>query len=330
MSVPPTALLSWAHKPNQPGTDAAWSNEVLQLAVNLRQFGVDADLDLFHLSEPGIEWTGWGPSRITKCDYTVVLVNQAWRQRFEGTNEPNEGAGAVAEADTLLGLFERNQDDFRRRLLVVVLPGADLHDVPPRLSGQQRFVLKDLTRNDLEPLLRLLHGSPEHVMQPVGPAPFLPPVRFGPIDGAAGTPGIHTYVPGVPDEGQEVVQQQLASNPAGAVVRSFLEELTTKQGVALHGVRRRDAAPGSLDDYTGYLRLTRAARTIGYLYASTGRLNPKVSGPTLETLSSLAPDARQVGSSNEAYRAVITVNDPRSREQAIALLRRAAGLGAAT
>lgn len=85
--VPPTALISWAHAPNTGVTTDAWRRRVLELAIALRAHGVDADLDLFHMHERGVDWTRWGPQRVITADFTIVVVNKAWRERFEGFND---------------------------------------------------------------------------------------------------------------------------------------------------------------------------------------------------------------------------------------------------
>lgn len=167
-------MVSWAHRPNEGVAREAWRDCVLDFVVALRTSGVDADLDLFHLHELGIDWSRYGPDRVQQCPRTIVVLNAAWRERLEGTNVPTEGAGAAAEADVLLGLFGDDQEDFRRRVLLVVLPGADSRDVPPRWSGLQRFVIPDFTREGLEDLLRVLTGQPAYLAPPVGTVPLLP------------------------------------------------------------------------------------------------------------------------------------------------------------
>ena len=177
-------MVSWAHRPNagtpdQPVTGEdwdAWRDTVLRFVTVLRwKGGVTADLDLFHLSE---DWTRWGPLQIQRCPWTLVVVNAAWRERFEGRNQRTEGAGAVAEADELLGMFDDDQDDFRRRVLLVVLPGASQDDVPPRMRGLERFTITKFTVEGLERLLRHLTGQPLYMPPPVGTVPVLPPATL--------------------------------------------------------------------------------------------------------------------------------------------------------
>ncbi|SEP77566.1 hypothetical protein [Microlunatus flavus] len=320
-SPAPTALISWAHDPDFGVESDQWLGEVLQLTVNLRHFGVDADVDLFHYSEPGVVWTQWGPSRIRECDFTLAIVNRAWRERFEGTNSPTRGAGAAAEANTLLGLFEKDQHDFRRRLLVVVLPGADRGDIPAQLMGQQRFVLKDLTFDAMTPLLRLLHGGEEFRMPDLGSVPDLPARRIAAMDDALGTPSRHETVAGVPDDGQLVVQEQLARNSTAGAVRQLLSEFASWPMTQVRGTRHRGDGPRSGDDFTGYLRLLVDGKTVGYLYANTGRLNPKVAESAIVDTLRDKSRARRVRSSSASHQVAIDVVDEESARQALAILR---------
>jgi hypothetical protein len=333
----PTALLTWAHKANEGVEDEAWRDEVLQLVVNLRHFGVDCDLDLFHLTEPGIDWSHWGPRRIQECDFTIAAVNRAWRERFEGTNSPTQGAGAAAEANVLHGLFAANQHDARRRLVIVVLPGASTADVPLQLSGYQRFVVKDFTLDGLIPLLRLLTDQPEHRapevgvvpdlsgLPPLADIPPLPASTWSAIDEAAGTPRRHDTVPGVPDAGQDVVRQQIAGNPNGAAVRDLLARFMSLTGSKVHGRQPRGSSGVDHANFTDYLRLTMKGSTAGYLYPGTGLINPKVPAPLLDKALSAAPAAHRVKSSNASQQVSISVVDADTVAQALELLSVTAG-----
>lgn len=175
---PGRVMLSWAHRPDPGVTAADWRRQVLDLVVALRGFGLVTDVDLFHQQDLDVDWSRWGPRQVQECDVVLVAVNAAWRERFEGTNEPTEGAGAVAEADALLGLFSRDQQEFRRRVKLVLLPGASEQDVPARLTGVPRFTVRELTLSGLEELLRTLTGQPAHVPPPLGALPALPPATL--------------------------------------------------------------------------------------------------------------------------------------------------------
>ncbi len=188
--VAPTALISWAHNSDareqaqddaaRQVADHAWKTTVLNFMAGLRVHGdVDAHVDVAYSSHP-IDWSRWGPSMARDSDFVLAVVNKAWARRFDGTEAPTRGAGAVAEADELLGLFNRDRDAFDRKVIPVVLPGASEQDLPDRLRGRlTHFRVDRFDEAGLEPLLRRIHGKPEHPLPPLrGSMPSLPPAVY--------------------------------------------------------------------------------------------------------------------------------------------------------
>jgi len=176
----PTVFVSWAHS-NDAWSSAeakAWQAEVADFSATLVQLGVDADVDLFHLDEP-MDWTRFGPRRIQESDMTVVVISEAWSQRWSGDNDPRVGAGAAAEADTLKGLFARNQAEWQRRLAIVLFPGTADAVVPPDLDRVARLYV-DLSEPDsVEAVVRLITGQPRYPKPSLGSLPtFGPDERF--------------------------------------------------------------------------------------------------------------------------------------------------------
>lgn len=172
----PTLLISWAH--SDPGATEQEQeqrrDDVVRLAFVLRDNGVSADLDLFHLSEP-VDWTRWGPSRVAEVDYVLVAVSPAWRQAWEGAGDSRRGGGAAAEADTLRSVYNRDRAQFMRKVRLVLLPGASRDDIPDGLHGVNRFTLHRIDAAAAEDLLRDVTGQPQFVPPPVGAVPLLPP-----------------------------------------------------------------------------------------------------------------------------------------------------------
>ena len=180
----PTAFVSWAHRDPDWGDDdaRAWEREVYAFAYLLRGYSIDLDLDLFHQSEPGVDWTRFGPKRIGESQWVIVVLSRAWRERWEGVNVPTVGAGAVAEADALRSIFTRDQQAFRNKVVLVTLPPRrNENDVPLGLDGVHRFALADYSHEQLVPLLRLLTSQPAFPAGPLGQLPQLPPVVEAPI-----------------------------------------------------------------------------------------------------------------------------------------------------
>jgi WD40 repeat protein len=141
----------------------------------LRSYGVDADVDLAHQSERGIDWTRWGPQKIRASEWVLVLLSAAWRDRWQGGDDPTVGAGAAAEADELLGLYARDRQEFRDKVVVVTLPMMASQDlVPDGLRGGHRFTLRDFSFREVERLLRLLTNQPVQPLSDLMPVPDLP------------------------------------------------------------------------------------------------------------------------------------------------------------
>ena len=151
-----------------------WERAVAGFTTTLRQGGgLDADVDLYHLSDPTVDWTRLGPSRIAAVDFTVVVMSRSWAERWAGTNKPTEGAGVAAEADTLHGLFNRHQGDWQRRLKIVQFPESD-GDVPPELERIVRFHVDPEDLSTYEDLIRTLTNQPTYEKPPLSRVPTLP------------------------------------------------------------------------------------------------------------------------------------------------------------
>lgn len=178
--APITALVSWAHRnvgwTNQQAED--WTATVVTFATLLRRHGIDADLDLWHESDSSIDWTRWGQQRVAECDYVIIAISTAWKQRWEGSNSPTVGAGAVAEANTLKGRFNTDQGEFQRRTIVVVLPGVADAELPFDLHHLLRMNVDRLDASGIESVLRALTAQPLHTMPELGTTPVLPPVNL--------------------------------------------------------------------------------------------------------------------------------------------------------
>lgn len=172
----PSAFVSWAH------VDQDWSqaeiearrNSVFELATELRRNGIDADVDLYHLTD-SVDWTRWGPHRIDECDFVLVVVSKSWRLVWEGSGDPQKGAGAAAEADSLRSIYAVNREVFLEKVRLVLLPGTDSRDIPAGIHGVPRFPLETIDENGLSSLLRNLTEQPEFPKNELGPLPELPP-----------------------------------------------------------------------------------------------------------------------------------------------------------
>jgi hypothetical protein len=114
---PPKAFVSWAH------SDDAWRDTIARFVVALREFGIDADVDLFHAHDGSVDWSTYGPNAIEDNDFVLLAASAADKQRWEENFRPaRTGAGAAREANVLKALFDRDQTAFFKKVIVVVLP----------------------------------------------------------------------------------------------------------------------------------------------------------------------------------------------------------------
>lgn len=171
-------FVSWAHTGEDWNSDEArdWERRVIAFTTILRSFGIDADVDLYHSSDPSVDWTRFGQLSVDRADFIVIAYSNAWGERWRGTNAPAVGAGAVVEADTIKGILQHDQSEFQRRVLVARLPGPGRAKLPNDLTRLNRFNIDVDDPDSFEGLLRTLTGQPIYVVPELGEMPVLPAV----------------------------------------------------------------------------------------------------------------------------------------------------------
>lgn len=182
--TPVSAFVSWAHDV------AAWEQTIAAFTLTLRDLGIDADVDLFHLDDADVNWSTYGPRSIVDSNFVLIAASPAYRERWEGRNDPRIGAGAAREANTLKSLFDDDQKAFREKVKVVVLPGSSTADIPTELrAAVQHFRITTIDIVGLEDLLRNLTGQPRLPLPPIGDVPLLPPILLRGLMDAGGDAG---------------------------------------------------------------------------------------------------------------------------------------------
>jgi hypothetical protein len=161
--------VSWAHD------DKAWERTITDFVLTLRRYGIDVDVDLFHVDEPDVNWAIYGPRAIDKSDFVLIAASSLYKARWEETSDPTAGAGAMREANVLKGLFNADRREFQRKVKVVVLPGSGVDDIPQELRAACRqFDVGSIDLAGLESLLRTLTGQPTLEINRVGSVPIFP------------------------------------------------------------------------------------------------------------------------------------------------------------
>ena len=166
---PKAVFVTWAHG------GEAWEEAIAGFVFKLRELGIEADVDLFHLNEPSVNWATYGPSAAKRSDFVLIAASAAYKERWEETGDPRTGAGAAREANVLKALFNDDRKQFYEKVKIVILPGATTADIPDELrAAVQRFEVKASDFEGLMDLVRTLTGQAAYVPQPVGIVPILP------------------------------------------------------------------------------------------------------------------------------------------------------------
>ena len=173
---PITVFITWAHSHRSWNRTQVeqWERSVAAFVTTLRQDGgLDADVDLYHLTDQDVDWTRFGQNGVRDADFTIIVMSLAWAERWSGTNGPTEGAGAAAEADTLHGLFNQDQRAWQKRLKLVQFPGSD-GEIPPELERVPRYFVDPEDFDTYEDLIRTLTNQPIYQKPELAEVPTLP------------------------------------------------------------------------------------------------------------------------------------------------------------
>jgi hypothetical protein len=177
---PIKVLVSWAHTDegwNESET-TAWEAEVMRFTLGLIDSGIDADIDLFHSHDKLADWTRFGQKAVEESDYVLVAISKPWADRWFGNNKPTVGAGVAVEADTLKGIFSKNQEALQNKLKIVVLASKRADDIPHDMNRFQRFRIDADKRDSYTDLLRTITNQPLYIKPKLGKVPVLAPAAL--------------------------------------------------------------------------------------------------------------------------------------------------------
>lgn len=141
---------------------------VLQLAQQLRGWGVDVHLDRF-VTAPDAGWPRWMMAEVDAADFVVLVCTPTYRRRFEGQEAAGKGKGATFEGLLAIQhLYDANTRN--NKFIPVAFAGGAETDIPLVLRPYTRYTLP----GQFEPLYRHITGQPEVVAAALGPRKVLP------------------------------------------------------------------------------------------------------------------------------------------------------------
>jgi len=143
---------------------------VLKLAQQLRDDGLDCQIDQFHLGGPTEGWPRWMQRSVEEADFVLVVCTETYKRRFDGKEQPGKGKGADWEGILVLQqLYDARS--INEKFLPVLLSGADEEVIPLPLKPFTYHRLPDC----YEKLYRCLTGQPYVLPKPIGIKKELPP-----------------------------------------------------------------------------------------------------------------------------------------------------------
>ncbi|QWF83010.1 SEFIR domain-containing protein [Amycolatopsis sp. CA-230715] len=144
---------------------------VREFAAFLRtEAGVDAHLDQWY-ADGRRDWVAWASDQFQQADFIVVIASPGYGLTM-----------GMLDTAMLHDKLGRSLPDATHQILPVVLPGGSATDIPHVLSAfaATHYVVRAFSLDEVQGLLRAIHGSPAHAMPPLGA--FRPPdVEAGPV-----------------------------------------------------------------------------------------------------------------------------------------------------
>ena len=143
----------------------------LQLGNTLRDLGVEAELDQYHI-RPSLGWPRWCEEQLRpeNAAFVLVICTRIYRQRVEGKTAADEGRGVFWEGGILYTYLYNEKGN--NRFIPVLLPDATKDDIPVPLRDNTRYCLKTFDLNDsgFQALYRELTDQPAVCKPPLGNA----------------------------------------------------------------------------------------------------------------------------------------------------------------
>ncbi len=164
MGEPINVFISYSHDSREH------SARVLALADQLRQDGLNANIDRYEVSPPE-GWPHWMDRQIREADFVIVVCTETYLKRTEGREQPGRGLGVRWES--LLTYTDLYNAGSQNHKYIPVSFEDDEAFIPRPLRGATRYVLS--SPEGYEELRRRLYGESAAVRPPLGPRRSLEP-----------------------------------------------------------------------------------------------------------------------------------------------------------
>jgi hypothetical protein len=175
-----SVFISWAHADYRSSFEEIdEEKEFVYSFVHFLARYMKIEADIFHYTDEGMNWSLYGPRQVEAASTVLIVGSKPFWERWRGDNKPDEGAGSVREIDALKGLFNRDQEQFQRKVVIALLPGESHKDIPDELHRVACFPVTSIDERGVEGLLRRLLKKPLHVPPAEKFVPNLPAYNPG-------------------------------------------------------------------------------------------------------------------------------------------------------
>ena len=152
----PTAFISYSHETSEH------NDRVRDLAIRLRDAGIECVVDLFEESPPE-GWSKWCSHQVRECDFCIIVCTETYARRFDGDEAPGVGRGATWEGKIIRQCLYFEPDG--RRFIPVFFDG-DKGCIPFELQDVSHYDVS--LEVDYDRLYRRLTDQAEFEPRPVG------------------------------------------------------------------------------------------------------------------------------------------------------------------
>jgi hypothetical protein len=161
----PSVFVSYAHGVAEHRADVEAFATFLLAGI-----GLDVRLDTWSEAARN-NWPGWMIREIEGCDFVLVIASPQYRRAAEDETPVHVGRGVRTEVGVMLDLLMQDRETHRRRILPVLLPGAQLSDIPRFLSpySDSRYRVPEFTADGVADLLAAITGRPRRPRPQPGP-----------------------------------------------------------------------------------------------------------------------------------------------------------------
>jgi hypothetical protein len=134
---------------------------VQRFAEHLRSAGltVVTDVDVKSPVGPPEGWPRWMRNKIAEADWVLLYIDETYRRRYDGNEEPGKGLGATWEGCIITNeLYQAATSN--SKFIPLLSDGEDSGLIPPELVGATRYFIPS-QQNDLAQSILAFEADPE-------------------------------------------------------------------------------------------------------------------------------------------------------------------------